>query len=154
MRKSGKPGDPLSEDSLEILQAKSEGLSDRQVGNKLEISEETVGARLTRTYWRMGLYNPEDTSKEPVNKLTRAVCLALEKGLIQGPPLRNPAPELDELELPVIRLLPTGAGNKQIAHSLGLTEPIVKHRLVTASEKCGVSSRTELAAVAIVHQLI
>ena len=55
---------------------------------------------------------------------------------------------LTERELEVLRCVARGDGNKQIAASLGITEPTVKAHLVHIFDKLGVENRTAAARVA------
>src|SRR6185503_4467085 len=55
---------------------------------------------------------------------------------------------LTERELEVLRCVAHGDGNKQIAASLGITEPTVKAHLVHIFDKLGVENRTAAARVA------
>ena len=55
---------------------------------------------------------------------------------------------LTERELDVLRCVARGDGNKQIAASLGITEPTVKAHLVHIFDKLGVENRTAAARVA------
>jgi len=55
---------------------------------------------------------------------------------------------LTDRELDVLRCVARGDGNKQIAASLGITEPTVKAHLVHIFDKLGVENRTAAARVA------
>ena len=55
---------------------------------------------------------------------------------------------LTERELDVLRCVARGDGNRQIAASLGITEPTVKAHLVHIFDKLGVENRTAAARVA------
>lgn len=59
--------------------------------------------------------------------------------VVQG--LSNPAPELTPRELDVLRLLATGATNREIARLVVVSEATVKSHLVHVFNKLGVDSR-------------
>lgn len=61
--------------------------------------------------------------------------------------------ELTPRESDVVREVTQGQRNKEIARSLGITEGTVKMHLHNLYEKLGVSSRTELALLAMEHGL-
>jgi len=61
--------------------------------------------------------------------------------------MRNPAARLTDRELEVLRLLATGASNKEIAKSLFVTEATVKSHLVHIFSKLGVDNRARAIRV-------
>lgn len=61
--------------------------------------------------------------------------------------MRNPAVRLTDRELEVLRLLATGASNKEIAKSLFVTEATVKSHLVHIFSKLGVDNRARAIRV-------
>ena len=62
--------------------------------------------------------------------------------------LRNPRPQLTDREAEVLRLLATGASNKEIARTLFVTEATVKSHLVRIFTKLDVDSRSRAVHVA------
>lgn len=82
---------------------------------------------------RGGVYVPSDLSA----RLVRA--------------LRNPRPRLTDRELEVLRLVSTGAANKEIAKTLFVTEATVKSHLVRIFTKLGVDSRGR--AIHVAHEV-
>lgn len=62
--------------------------------------------------------------------------------------LREPRVRLTEREFDVLRLLDTGASNREIAKTLFVTEATVKTHLVHLFDKLGVDSRSRAVAVA------
>ncbi|WP_405218770.1 response regulator [Agrococcus sp. Ld7] len=66
--------------------------------------------------------------------------------VIQG--IRNPLPKLTERERDVLQLLATGAGNREMAKSLFVTEATVKSHLVHIFTKLEVDSRARAVHVA------
>lgn len=62
--------------------------------------------------------------------------------------MRRPRPKLTRREVDVLRLLATGAANKEIAQTLFVTEATVKSHLVHLFAKLGVDSRARAIHVA------
>lgn len=62
--------------------------------------------------------------------------------------MRAPRVKLTDRELEVLRLLDTGASNREIAKTLFVTEATVKTHLVHVFEKLGVDSRSRAIAAA------
>lgn len=65
-----------------------------------------------------------------------------------------PRTALTEREAEVLRCVARGAANKEIAATLGITEPTVKAHLVHVFEKLGVENRTTAVRVALERGLI
>jgi len=57
-------------------------------------------------------------------------------------------------QLEIVRAVASGATNRQIAAQFGISEDTVKQHVTSAFDKCGVSSRVELALFAVNHKLI
>ncbi|MGH2600190.1 MAG: response regulator transcription factor, partial [Dehalococcoidia bacterium] len=57
-------------------------------------------------------------------------------------------------ELDVLRLLGTGATNREIAESLALTEGTVKNYISTILAKIGLHDRTQAALFAVRHGIV
>jgi len=57
-------------------------------------------------------------------------------------------------QLDVLRAVASSQTNREVAVSLGITEDTVKQHLTAIFDKCGVSSRVELALFAVRHGLI
>ena len=66
--------------------------------------------------------------------------------VIQG--MRSPLPRLTDREIEVLRLLATGASNREIARDLFVTEATVKSHLVHIFTKLGVDSRSRAVHLA------
>jgi two-component system nitrate/nitrite response regulator NarL len=77
--------------------------------------------------------------------------------LARGAPAQETPPRafgLTARELEVVSLVATGAGNRDIATQLGLSEETVKHHLSKIFDKTGQSSRVELALFALQTGLV
>lgn len=61
---------------------------------------------------------------------------------------------LTDRQLAIIKAIVGGATNREIAASLNISEDTVKQHLTTVFDKCGVSSRVELALFAVDHHLV
>ena len=57
-------------------------------------------------------------------------------------------------EIEVVNAIVDGHSNKDIARTLGVTEPTVKHHLTSIFDKVGVSTRLELALFAMHHSIV
>lgn len=68
--------------------------------------------------------------------------------------LRQPAPELTRREREVLRLLETGATNRELARALFVTEATVKSHLVNIFTKLGVDTRARAVHVARARGLL
>lgn len=92
----------------------------------------------------------------PAEEITAAIRSAASGLLVLSPELtarmvqvmRSPRVRLTDRELDVLRLLDTGASNREIAKTLFVTEATVKTHLVHLFEKLGVESRSRAVAVA------
>lgn len=62
--------------------------------------------------------------------------------------MRNPLPKLTEREVEVLRLLATGAANKEIARALFVTEATVKSHIAHIFTKLNVDSRSRAIHIA------
>ena len=62
--------------------------------------------------------------------------------------MRNPLPRLTDREIEVLRLMATGAANKEIARTLFVTEATVKSHVAHIFTKLGVDSRSRAVHVA------
>ena len=68
--------------------------------------------------------------------------------------MRAPLPRLTDREVEVLRLLATGATNREIARELFVTEATVKSHLVHVFTKLGVDSRSRAVHLAQQRGLI
>ena len=92
----------------------------------------------------------------PAEEITSAIRRAAAGELVLSPELtarmvhvmRAPRVRLTDREADVLRLLDTGASNREIAKSLFVTEATVKTHLVHLFDKLGVDSRARAVAVA------
>lgn len=92
----------------------------------------------------------------PAGEITTAIRRAAAGELVLSPELtarmvhvmRTPRVRLTDREADVLRLLDTGASNREIAKSLFVTEATVKTHLVHLFDKLGVDSRSRAVAIA------
>ncbi len=92
----------------------------------------------------------------PAEEITAAILAAAAGQPMLSPELtarmvrvmRSPRVRLTQREIEVLRLLDTGASNREIAKILFVTEATVKTHLVHIFEKLGVGSRSRAVAVA------
>ncbi|NJP93035.1 response regulator transcription factor [Nonomuraea sp. FMUSA5-5] len=68
--------------------------------------------------------------------------------------LRDPGPALSVREVEILELLASGAGNREIARRLFITEATVKTHLVHIYGKLGVDTRTAAVTAAVERRLI
>ncbi|NUP65803.1 MAG: response regulator transcription factor [Nonomuraea sp.] len=68
--------------------------------------------------------------------------------------MRDPAPALSAREVELLELLASGAGNREIARRLFITEATVKTHLVHIYDKLGVDTRTAAVTAAVERRLI
>ena len=67
---------------------------------------------------------------------------------------RPPKSELTERELQILNLIVKGMSNKQIAESLGITEPTVKWHVNILLSRLNVSDRTQAAVAALQRGIV
>ncbi|MFD8531312.1 response regulator [Streptosporangium canum] len=68
--------------------------------------------------------------------------------------MRGPGPALSAREVEILELLASGAGNREIARRLFITEATVKTHLVHIYGKLGVDTRTAAVTAAVERRLI
>ncbi|WP_031171541.1 response regulator [Streptosporangium roseum] len=68
--------------------------------------------------------------------------------------MRDPGPALSAREVEILELLASGAGNREIARRLFITEATVKTHLVHIYSKLGVDTRTAAVTAAVERRLI
>jgi DNA-binding NarL/FixJ family response regulator len=83
--------------------------------------------------------------------VARKVLRRLRTGVAAASP--PPGEPLTERELDVLRLLGTGATNREIADRLALTEGTVKNYISSVLGKTGLRDRTQAALYAVRHGL-
>jgi DNA-binding NarL/FixJ family response regulator len=124
---------------LEVMQARSEGLSRSRTSRRLFISETTVKTHSLRLYTKLGVHTAEES-----------IVILLKKGLIVGPTVDSVRLEaLTRGEWALGRMVARGLTNGQIGarQRLPLPESTIKEYLDRIYTKLGVSSRAHFAAV-------
>ncbi|MFJ6549579.1 response regulator [Microbacterium sp. NPDC091676] len=91
---------------------------------------------------------PEDIVRAVRQAASGGQALTPEFTARVGRALRAPRVQLTGRELDVLRLLDTGASNREIAKALFVTEATVKTHLVHVFEKLGADSRAKAVAIA------
>ena len=87
----------------------------------------------------------------------RGAVASVIDALRQAAVSREPKPDrfgLTPRQLEIVAAIASGAGNREIARQLGITEDTVKQHLTAIYDKCGVSSRVELAVFAVHHRIV
>ncbi|MDH5132514.1 response regulator transcription factor [Microbacterium sp. NRRL B-14842] len=92
--------------------------------------------------------DPEDIVRAVRQAAAGGQALTPELTARVGRALRAPRVQLTGRELDVLRLLDTGASNREIAKALFVTEATVKTHLVHVFEKLGADSRAKAVAIA------
>lgn len=92
--------------------------------------------------------DPEDIIRAVRQAASGGQVLTPELTARVGRALRAPRVQLTGRELDVLRLLDTGASNREIAKALFVTEATVKTHLVHVFEKLGADSRAKAVAIA------
>ena len=92
--------------------------------------------------------DPEDIVRAVRQAASGGQALTPELTARVGRALRAPRVQLTGRELDVLRLLDTGASNREIAQALFVTEATVKTHLVHVFEKLGADSRAKAVAIA------
>ncbi|MDO0924137.1 LuxR family transcriptional regulator [Streptomyces sp. TG1A-8] len=146
------PAAKLTCRELEVLRLLAQGLSNRLIARKLDISEKTVKNHLSNIYCKIG-----------ATHRTQAALYAQYAGLTDpgeaAPPASAPAP-LPEKDAPpagpcltarergVLCLLAWGLSNRLIAQRLDISEKTVKNHLSNIYCKIGATHRTQAALYA------
>ena len=144
----------LSAAELMALQMKSCGFTDHDAADYLHIASDTFTSRLKSAYNKLGYNSGTSAANEITNKACRAVCVLVAARMIPGPYAGPTPPPFTTIELEVLRLLKFGFSSELIGERLAIDESTVKSRLQTISRKCGTGSRPQIAAIAILHNLI
>ncbi|WP_315636717.1 MULTISPECIES: response regulator transcription factor [Microbacterium] len=92
--------------------------------------------------------DPEDIVRAVRQAASGGQALTPELTARVGRALRAPRVQLTGRELDVLRLLDTGASNREISKALFVTEATVKTHLVHVFEKLGADSRAKAVAIA------
>lgn len=109
-----------------------QGCETPEIAEQLSVTERTVKAHLGRLYLRAGIREGQKRVH-----LVNLLSAALDK---------SPLPALGNRERRVAELTIQGLTNSDISSRLEVSVQVVKKYLTTVFDKCGVWTRTELAA--------
>jgi DNA-binding NarL/FixJ family response regulator len=125
----GRESNALSPRELQVALLVADGLSNRQVARLLQMSERTVQTHVTTILRRLGL----------TSRAALPAALAPE-----APPCTDGV--LTARQQAVVELVARGLSNAEIAAELGVSPKTVEKHVGDAFVRCGVVSRTALAA--------
>ena len=129
---------PLSQREAEVLDLIADGLSNKQIGEKLGLSPLTVKSHKTRIVDNLG----------GCGESSHCVALGYAYGYLRPspqPPGRLLVPTRRPLE--VLRLLPEGLRNREIGARLNLTEDTVKSHIARLLKLYGARNRAHLVDI-------
>jgi DNA-binding NarL/FixJ family response regulator len=78
----------------------------------------------------------------------------LKRARVERETPRRPKFGLTERQTEIVAAIVEGLNNPEIAHKLGISQDTVKQHLTAVFDKCGVSTRLELALFARDHELV
>ncbi|CAL9435422.1 LuxR C-terminal-related transcriptional regulator [Streptomyces sp. MPA0124] len=123
---------------LDVLRLLAEGLSNRLIARRLEISEKTAKNHLSSIYLKIG-----------ATDRIQAALYARHSGLTDPGEAAPAAPALTAREQGVLSLLAQGLSNRLIARNLEISEKTVKNHLSSIYAKIGATHRTQAALYAL-----
>jgi len=82
-----------------------------------------------------------------------ALAEELARGVVEHEPEEGGRSDLTERELEVVRLVASGCKNREVGHSLSISERTVKSHLTSIFQKLGVRDRVGLVMYALRHDL-
>jgi LuxR family maltose regulon positive regulatory protein len=91
---------------------------------------------------------PDDTSRRLLAYANRLLAAFPLPGVLAHPHLEPHLEPLSERELEVLRLIATGASNRDVANTLFLAVPTVKKHVSNILSKLNTTSRTQAVAEA------
>ncbi|MGK8521355.1 LuxR C-terminal-related transcriptional regulator [Nocardia asteroides] len=135
------PGD-LSDREVQILSLVAEGMSNKQIGEALELSGATVKVHLTRIGQKLGI----------TDRAGMVVAAIRAHQIPRENPASTPHPDsgkLTDREIEILGLVALGMSNKEIAEELEVAPATVKHALTRSGGKLGIGERAGMAVAAI-----
>jgi DNA-binding NarL/FixJ family response regulator len=124
-----------------LLELVADGLTNRQIARRLQISEKTVKNHLSAIFPKIG-----------ATARTQAAVYAISYTPVEqeaAPPAKDD--DLTPREWSVLDLVADGLTNREIADRLQISEKTVKNHLSAIFPKIGVTARTQAAVYAVGH---
>lgn len=128
----------LTPREVRVLALAADGLSDRAIGSRLGVSEDTVGTLLSRVMARVG-----------VSCRAGAVVVAYREGFLQRRPARVQVPRLSPETARALALVGAGRSNREIGLVLGIGERAASSRVCWLMRAFGAVNRANLVRAAV-----
>lgn len=132
---STRVGDKLSPRQLTILQMVANGNQDKEIGDNLKISVQTVRNHLATARRKMG-----------ARDRAHAAALAVKYGLVTLEPSQR--------HIEILQMVANGLQDKQIGAHLGISCQTAKNHIIEARRKVDGRDRAHMVALAIKYGLI
>lgn len=128
----------LAPREVRVLGLVADGLSDRAIGSRLGVSEDAVGALLSRAMLRMG-----------TSCRTGAVVVAYREGFLRRCPARVQVPRMSPETTRVLGMVAAARSNREIGLALGIGEAAAGSRVRWLLRTFGAANRANLVKAAV-----